>query len=92
MLGILMIFLAFRTSQIYSFLNCYIVECLYTNSNVIISDYFTIYTFIIIIVTISIITSIFSLFYVKNKPRMFYIVSIVAYLYVLIVYFIYLFV
>lgn len=81
----LLVYMIYRLNLLRGIVNEYLADITIVNNVDLVNDYFNIYMFIIPFVIIIFSTIIYSIMYLKKKPRLFYAISIIASIAILII-------
>ena len=73
-MAVLMCFLVYRSFKIGSFLSDYLTDYSKASTDFNLSNYINIYSFILVLVVIILITSVLSVLFIKKKPKKLYII------------------
>ena len=80
MVAFLMSYVTFKTYHLLNFFNAYIQRGYFRHEGQLPSTYVPFHIFVLVIIITAIMTVIFLLMRVKNKPRLYYLVTIIFYL------------
>ncbi|MDD3821860.1 MAG: hypothetical protein ACOXZW_02535 [Bacilli bacterium] len=86
MVAFLMSYVTFKTYHLLNFFNAYIQRGYFRHEGQLPSTYVPFHIFVLVIIITAIMTVIFLLMRVKNKPRLYYLVTIIFYLVMIIIF------